>query len=35
MEKVVRIKETLKSSLIYVVCVKKSRHIKGTEFDWM
>lgn len=35
MEKLVRIKETLKLGLIYMVCVKKSRHIKGTEFDWM
>lgn len=35
MKKVVHIKETLKSDLIYVVCVKKSSHIKGTECDWM
>lgn len=35
MEKVIYTKQTLKSSLIYVVWVKKSRQIKSSEFDWM
>lgn len=35
MGKVVSMKQTLKSSITYVVYVKKSRQIKGSEFDWM